>query len=46
MQGIQDDHVQPVRSIQPTELPAMSDHECLMRLAQSCSGLIRRAWRK
>jgi hypothetical protein len=34
MQGIQDDHVQPVRSIVPTEIPAMSDDECLMRLAQ------------
>jgi hypothetical protein len=34
MQGIQDDHFQPVRSIVPTELPAMSDDECLMRLAQ------------
>jgi hypothetical protein len=34
MQGIQDDHVQPVRSIVPTEIPAMSDDECLMRLTQ------------
>jgi hypothetical protein len=34
MQDIQDDHVQPVRSIVRTEIPAMSDDECLMRLAQ------------
>ena len=38
MQGIQDDNSQnylhPVPSIVPTEIPAMSDDECLIRLAQ------------
>jgi hypothetical protein len=34
MQDIHDDHLQPAPSIVPTEVPAMSDDECLIRLAR------------
>jgi hypothetical protein len=35
MPDIQTDLVRPVPSIVPSDIPAMSDDECLMRLAQA-----------
>jgi hypothetical protein len=35
MSDIQTDLMRPVPSIVPSDIPAMSDDECLMRLAQA-----------
>jgi hypothetical protein len=35
MPDIQTDLVRPVPSLVPSDIPAMSDDECLMRLAQA-----------
>ena len=35
MPDIQTDHIRPVPSIVPCDIPAMSDDECLVRLAQA-----------
>ena len=35
MPDIQTDLIKPVPSIVPNDIPAMSDDECLMRLAQA-----------
>jgi hypothetical protein len=35
MPDIQTDHIKPVPSIVPSDIPAMSDDECLIRLAQA-----------
>jgi hypothetical protein len=35
MPDIQTDLIRPVPSIVPSDIPAMSDDECLMRLAQA-----------
>jgi predicted nucleotidyltransferase len=35
MSDMQTDLIRPVPSIVPSDIPAMSDEECLMRLAQA-----------
>ena len=38
MPDIQTDLVRPVPSIVPSDIPAMSDDECLLRLAKALEG--------